>query len=117
MIQKVENILISIFGWIIGPMVTAILAITVMNYKATVEGNNLINSHMVSSSYEKQYMVRRLYEDSIQIIQLNEYINKIHLIVQQAHPELFEQVMNDNSSLTLNKLEAILPKKKNTGLI
>ena len=92
-------------------MVTAILAITVMNYKATVEGNNLINSHMVSSSYEKQYMVRRLYEDSIQIIQLNEYISKIHLVVQQAHPELFEEVMNDNS-LTLNKLEAILPKKK-----
>ena len=110
MIQKVENILISIFGWIIGPMVTAILAITIFNYQATIRGNELLNKHLLEQANETKYIVNRIYRDSLAIIEINDYLRFTISVIRESHPELYEKMVA--ADIEAEKENAILPKKK-----
>jgi len=109
MVNKVQDILISIFGWVIGPMVSAILMITVMNYKAQLEGNKILEEYKNEQIQETKEIVGQLYRDSLAIIELREYVSFTISVLRKSNPELYEQMVAEEIG---NNKKAILPKKK-----
>jgi hypothetical protein len=113
MMQKAESLLLSIFGWVMGPMVTAILAITVLNYKATLDGNKLLQEHKLDQYIEIRAISRQLYNDSIKINELQAELSLVRGCLIKIDPVVFDDVFygNEENILPQNS-KAILPKKK-----
>ncbi len=106
MMQKAEGLLLSIFGWVMGPMVTAILAITVLNYKATLDGNKLLQDHKLDQYIEMRAIYRQLYNDSIKINELQAELSLVRGCLIKIDPVIFDDVFYGGESS-----KAILPKK------
>jgi len=104
MIQKIDSFLTQL----ISPLLGFVLVVTILNYNETIKINSAQNAHVIQQAYDKQYTVRRLYSDSIEIIKLTVAVNKANTdiillqnVLKQIKPDLYR--LNENNSKIYGK--------------
>lgn len=105
--NNIETGLVKVGLWAFGVMFTAIFTMVTLTYQSQVRTEEKFNAYYNAQGFINQYTIRRLGNDSVTIIALNNRIYILEYWARKIKPEVY----NDDP-VNPNKFEAILPKEE-----